>query len=411
MSVATPSPTADDGARRLDHAARLRLVARRLEGHPRAEQVLGTATELEEKVCAAAARARKSAVGSAERIALLEQAVELRVQLDSLIAFELGDALPVHQAASLPQLPQGLDERLAELLGIPLSSRTRPILESFASDWLENGRAFDEVSTSFGFVESSSLLVGEPRGALVLTHHGSILQISAPVDRHDARRFVYQSVYANDRVPAEGTLTLRESVRVGHGLKADALCTSKIRKLRAAPRSEGRGEESWRLERQTFARISRVCTPSPLLGPSPTAWGIVPPAIPPKPPPSSRRRSLLASLAEKLKGSGGGRSTIDVEILGLCLDLQRDKLEAGEPGFELDDVASFSTDRGEQCAFFHEVDGVRVVLVRPGEAPLEVRKTELGGQRIVRGAPLALLGEGGRVLAQLGSVAAVGRRR
>jgi hypothetical protein len=408
MAAAPPAPPADPTARRLDHAARLRLVAKRLEGHPRAAQVLQKATELEERVCAAAAHARRSPALSPERISLLEQAVELRLELEALVAFELGEALPMERASALGQLPAGLDDRLAELLGLPVSARTRPILESFAGDWIENGRAFDEVTTSFGFVESPTLLIAEPRGALVLTHHGSILQISAPIDHHGARRFVYQSVYANDRVPAEGTLTLRELVRAGHALRADALCTSKIRKLRVAPRSAN-DPEGWHRDRQTFARISMVCTPSPLLGPRPTAWGLMP-EVPTKTPTSSRRRGMLAELAEKLKGSTPGRSTVDVEIVGLCLDMQRDKLEAGEPAFELDDVASFATDRGEQCAVFHEVEGVRVVLVRPGEAPLEIKKADLGGQRIVRGAPLALLGAGGRVLAQLGSINAVRRR-
>lgn len=412
MAAAPPAPPAhpaDPTARRLDHAARLRLVAKRLEGHPRAVEVLKKATELEARVCAAAANARRAPALSPERITLLEQAVELRLELDSLIAFELGDALPTDRPSALGQLPAGLDARLAELLGVPVSPRTRPVLESFAGDWIENGRAFDEVTTAFGFVEAPSLLVGEPRGALVLTHHGSILQLSAPIDHHAARRFVYQSVYANDRVPAEGTLTLRELVRAGHALRADALCTSKLRKLRVAPRGDGRDDDGWRRDRQTFARISMVCTPSPLLGPRPTAWGLLP-EIPTKTPTSSRRRGMLAELAEKLKGSTPGRSTVDVEIVGLCLDLQRDRIEAGEPAFALDDVAAFGTERGEQCALFHEVEGVRLVLVRPGEAPIELRRADLGGQKIVRGAPLALLGAGGRVIAQLGGVGDVRRR-
>ncbi len=405
------SAAGSEPPQRLTDAARLRLLAKRLDGHPRAVEVLAAATDLEQRVLAMAARARKAAAGSLARIALLEQAIELRVELEALVAFELAEPLPVEREAALAQLPPGLEEKLAELLGVPIAPRTRPILESFARDWLENGRAFDEVSASFGFVEIEALSIAEGRGLLVLTHHGSILQLSAPVDRAGARRYVYQSVYANDRVPAEGTLTLREAARVGHALAAAKLCTSRIRKLRAAPRAEGHAEASWRLERQTFARISTLCAPSPLLAPSPTAWGVVASRAGAPMPPSSRRRRMLAELSAKLEGRVDGNSTIDAELLGLCLDLQRDRLEAREAAFTLDQIASFATERGEQCAVFHETEGVRVVLVRPGEAPVEIRKADLGGQKVVRGAPLALLGEGGRVLAQLGSVTSIGSRR
>lgn len=398
--------------RPLDFPLRLRALARK--DPTAAARALGLDREMQ-----AVARRAGEAQGERSRQKLLSEMIELRVQLDALVATTLGKPLPNGiQQSALDAIPMQVREQLAKLLGVPLKPEFHPVLEKKAEEWIEQGRAFDEIASEFGFVPARSLGPIEPRGALVLTYNGSLVQMSLPKDAEGNRRFIYQSIYVNS-IPSEGTLRLKDAVLVDGRMRSSAMDTSTVRKLRVATRTG----VPWERERRTFDRISTVLTPSPSLlqsVPRKTAWGVLSSFLPAMGASQleagrasaelsrlddTRRaaRVELAGLLERLASATGRRATLDVEVLGLCMHLQTLEVDRGRRAYELGDVSSCETDRGERLTF--EDGGVR--LDRPGRASRVFPLAALGDQQVIIGAPLLLLDDTGSVLTVLGDVVTI----
>lgn len=407
--MSTPMP--ESGPRPLDFPLRLRALARKDPA------VAARALTLDRELQEIARRAGGIREG-AERTRLMNEMMELRVQIDALVATTLGQPLPTGaQTSALARVPGHVREQLAKLLGVPLRPEFHPVLEKKAEEWIEQGRAFDEIAAEFGFVEATTLAAREPRGALVLTYNGSLVQMSSPKD-DGMRKFIYQSIYTNS-IPSEGGLRLTESVRVDGRMRSTAMDTSTVRKLRVATR---RGIP-WERERRTFDRISTILTPPPSLlaaVPRSTVWGVAAgflPAMGQSQLDAARRskdharideakraaRVELARLLDRLASPDKRRATLDVEVVGLCLHLQALEIERGRLGHELEDVTTIETDRGEKL-FVGENE---VRLVRPGRRDKPLPLDALGDQQIVVGAPLVLLDSTGAVIAILGDVVLV----
>ncbi|MBI2391653.1 MAG: hypothetical protein HYV09_18840 [Deltaproteobacteria bacterium] len=407
MSGSNPTPTPDSGPRPLDFPLRLRALAHK--DPAAAARALGLDRELQ-----AVARRASTTADERERRRLVLEMMELRVQFDALVATALGRPLPDgSECSALSRVPGVVREQLAKLLGVPLRPEFHPVLERKAEEWIEQGRAFDEIAGEFGFVEAKTLGVREPRGALALTYNGSLVQMSSPKDESGMRRFVYQSIYVNS-IPSEGALKLKDPVQVDGRMRSTAMDTSTIRKLRVATKKG----VPWERERRTFDRISTILTPPPALLQAVsrhTSWGVAsgyvralgPSQLGPQARDKTRlddaRRAArveLGALLDKLAGASARRDTVEVEVLGLCLHLQTLEVERGRRGYELEDVASFATDRDERLVV--EKDVLR--LERRGRTPKTFALEAIGDQQIVVGAPVLLLDETGAIVAVLGDV-------
>jgi len=396
--MSTPMP--DSGPRPLDFPLRLRALARKDPA------VAARALTLDRELQAIARRAGGAREG-AERKRLMNEMMELRVQIDALVAATLGQPLPTgSESSALASVPPHVREQLAKLLGVPFKPEFHPVLEKKAAEWIEQGRAFDEIAAEFGFVEASTLAPREPRGALLLTYNGSLVQMSSAKD-DGSRKFIYQSIYTNS-IPSEGVLRLTDTVRIDGRMRSTAMDTSTVRKLRVATR---RGVP-WDRERRTFERISTILTPPPSLlqsAPRSTVWGVATGFLPAT---SAARdhgriddarraaRVELGGMLDKLASPRNRSSTLDVEVLGLCLHLQALEIERGRHGHELADVTAIETDRGEKISIGD--DGLRIA--RPDRRDKLLPRDALGDQQIVVGAPLVLLDGEGAVIAILGDV-------
>ncbi len=417
--------------RRIERPARVEALARRLGDAPRAAEVLAVVSELSSAIRGHVVASRALPAGSSDRVAELVEAVRLRERLDWYVAHELGEADdPLRGRRALASMADKQQRLLAKLLGVPFDERSRAVLESFAAEHQEQGRLFDEIATGFGFVESVALGVREGRGCLALTHNGSLFQLSAPMDPQGGRRFVYQNIYGNQAVASEGRTTLRQPIALGRSIDAKGLHSSPIRKLRLAP-THG----DWAFAKQTFAHMTAALGTSPLLGLSDdasepsangpatrrdTAWGAISrwfsgrPAEPRDAAPRSRAtsapraarsisrsRAELRVLSEQLR-AGVRAATLDVEIVGLCLHLQSERTRAGEPSLAVELLGGLDTEHGERLVLDPATGKLRID--RPGIAPIELDALRVGEQRIVRGAPLALLDRAGEVALLLGPI-------
>lgn len=403
-----------DTPRSIDFPLRLRALA--LKDASVAARALALDRELQ-----IVARRASTSKSDGERKRLVADMMELRIQIDALIATTLGQPLPTGaEGSALARVPDHVRSQLAKLLGVPLRAEFYPVLDRKAEEWIEQGRAFDEIAAEFGFEPADSLAMRDPRGALALTYNGSLVQVSAPKDEGGTRRFIYQSIYVNS-IPSEGTLKLKEPVAIDGRMRSSAMDTSTVRKLRVATR---RGVP-WERERRTFDRISTILTPAPSVLqaiPRHTLWGAASSFVPAMGASQldqarlaregvrldeARRaaRMELAAMLEKLASPNKRRATLDVEVLGLCLHLQALEIERGRKGHELADVTSVETDRGERL-----VIGDDVRVVRPGRHDKTMTRAALGEQQIVIGAPLVLLDDEGSVVAILGDVTLVTAR-
>lgn len=401
-------------ARRLERPLRLVWLERRLSGRPGADEALLRARELDQRIQAAADEARRGDLGVSSRGALVRELTRLRLELDELVASVLGEP-PIPTTGALVRMSPELRVRLAELLGVSLSPEHYPLLELKACEYMEQGEAFDRVAADFGFVEAESLGVAEPRGALVLTHNGSLLQMSAPIGGSDrtSRRFVYQNIYGGT-MPAEGTLELVRPARLEHKVRTKHMETSPVRKLRLAPRAKA----PWERQRETFRSVSLALTASSrrAMG-GHTVWGASPAAHP-----SFVARSVelaradhhampaRAELREHLLRLADPQAppadpAVEADVIGLCMHLQRMRMEAGEAGHALADLEAFVTDRNERCVVGRRPAALR--LLRSGHAPVTLQNANIGEQRVVRGAPVALIDGQGALAAVLGDVVTV----
>ena len=426
-------------ARRLDVPLRIEALKARLVGKPEAQRVLERATAIEERVQELTARAREAASSGTASIAT-EVAV-LRLELSVLLADALGEEAQAERANALRSLDPSMRHHLAALLNVPADDRHHALLEVKAAEYLEQGRAFDDVAEQFGFVEATSLDVDEPRGALVLTYNGSLLQLSAPGadGQRLARRHVYESIYGNTSIPSRGTLSLAASIRVGERVRTTVLNTSPVRRLRIATRPE-----EWDRDRQVVKRITMTFSsrapsmggpgpqrprPAPAAEPEPpfrTIWGakgawfptVVVPLVEAEREKraTTEERSELAGLVRRLADPSrpAPDAADEAKIVGLVLFLQQSRIDVGERGYGLPELTSFVTERGERCIVERESDkkdatGV-VVLERPGASPVRFAGGNLGAQRVVVGAPIVIIHANGAIGAVLGDVAQVDAR-
>lgn len=435
-------------ARRLDVPLRIEALKARLAGKPEGQRVLERATAIEQRVQELTARAREAGTSGSASIAT-EVAV-LRLELSVLLADALGEEPQAERAQALRALDPSMRHHLAALLNVPADDRHHALLEVKAAEYIEQARAFDEVAEQFGFTEATSLDIDEPRGALVLTYNGSLLQLSAPgADQQRlARRHVYESIYGNTSIPSRGTLSLAAPIRVGERVRTTVLNTSPVRRLRIATRPE-----EWDRDRQVVKRITMTFSsraPSLSMGsqgaanvaaaqgarpqagaqpvpvqepPFRTVWGakgawfptVVVPLVEAEREKraTTEERSELASLVHRLADPSkpAPDASDEAKIVGLVLFLQQSRVDLGEKSYGLGDLTGFATERGERCVI--ERDAAKrdvppvLVLERPGAEPVRFAGAGLGAQRVVVGAPVVIIHPNGAIAAVLGDVARV----
>ncbi len=436
-------------ARRLDVPLRIEALKARLAGKPEGQRVLERATAIEQRVQELTARAREAGTSGSASIAT-EVAV-LRLELSVLLADALGEEPQAERAQALRALDPSMRHHLAALLNVPADDRHHALLEVKAAEYIEQARAFDDVAEQFGFTEATSLDIDEPRGALVLTYNGSLLQLSAPgADQQRlARRHVYESIYGNTSIPSRGTLSLAAPIRVGERVRTTVLNTSPVRRLRIATRPE-----EWEQDRQVLKRITMTFSSrAPSLSmsaqiganaegqgaarvaarrqeaqepPFRTVWGakgawfptVVVPLVEAEREKraTTEERSELAGLVHRLADPSkpAPDASDEAKIVGLVLFLQQSRVDTGEKSYGLGELASFSTERGERCLVERASDKKDVVpvlvLERPGAEPVRFAGAGLGAQRVVSGAPVVLIHPNGAIAAVLGDVARVETR-
>lgn len=431
-------------ARRLEVPLRIEALKQKLAGKPEAQRVLDRAMAIEQRVQELTARAREA--GSQGSSSYATEVAVLRLELSALLAEALGEEVQVERANALRALDPSMRHHLAALLNVPADDRHHALLEVKAAEYLEQARAFDEVAEQFGFNEATSLEIDEPRGALVLTYNGSMLQLSAPgVDGAKlARRHVYESIYGNRSIPSRGTLCLAAPIRVGERVRTTVLNTSPVRRLRIATRPE-----EWDRDRQVLKRITMTFSSrapglmSPPEGgrraadvergraPEPdaqfrTIWGakgawfptVVVPLVEAEREKraTTEERSELAMLVRRLADPSrpAPDASDEAKIMGLVIFLQQSRVDAGERAYALEDIRSFFTDRGEICRM--ERDGDKkdgssvIVLERSGAAPVRFQGASLGAQRAAVGAPVVIIHPNGAIAAVLADIARIEAR-
>ena len=407
----TPTPQPNNKVHRIDLPLRLQALGTRLAGQPDAEGVMQRAVDLDRRTRDIAHRVGQQGLPSEQRAQLNLELASLQLEFDCLVAEALGEPRPEERArGALAQLSPEMRQHLAHLLRVSTEPQFYPLLELKAAEYIEQGRAFDQCASQFGFLDGLLLGPVEPRGALLLTHNGSLVQLSAPgVDQDPrARRFVYQNIYGGP-APTEGSLKLTHPVRLGEPLRSSRMATSPVRKLRLAVRPE-----SWDRERETFRHVSvtlmRMRAPEP--SQAKTMWGSSEAFVPSvnaksvqlqrmeeaAKAPRAELRELVLRLADPSLGPCD--AVHEAQILGLIIHLQSMQAELHDGGFKLDKVTAFVTDRGERCVCRQG----HVSLERSGRPAVDLPSAHIGAQTLVRGAPVALLDTSGDIAAVLGDV-------
>jgi hypothetical protein len=430
------------GARRLEVPLRIEALKKRLAGNPDAQRVLDRATAIEQRVQELTARAREA--GSQGSSSYATEVAVLRLELSAVLADALGDEAHVERANALRALDPSMRHHLAALLNVPADDRHHALLEVKAAEYLEQARAFDDVAEQFGFTEATGLEIDEPRGALVLTYNGSLLQLSAPgVDGAKlARRHVYESIYGNRSIPSRGTLSLAAPIRTGERVRTTVLNTSPVRRLRIATRPE-----EWDRDRQVLKRITMTFSSrTPGLAaeagraaleagrarpvepeqPFRTIWGakgawfptVVVPLVEAEREKraNNEERNELAALVRRLADPSrpAPDAADEAKIMGLVLFLQQSRVDLGERAFGLDEIRSFFTERGEVCEVERDAEKkdapTVLVLQRPGAAAVRFKGAGLGAQRLAAGAPVVIIHPNGAIAAVLGDIARIDAR-
>ena len=97
---------------------------------------------------------------------------------------------------SLSEIIQNQVKLIAKTSGMPISDET---YESLASAWVEKKDRFEDVIAENSLEEVTYYSLDEPKGALVLTYSGSLLNIGPLVD--GKRRVEYSSIGLRTDVP------------------------------------------------------------------------------------------------------------------------------------------------------------------------------------------------------------------
>lgn len=426
-------------ARRLDVPLRIEALRQKLAGKPEAQRILDRAMAIEQRVQELTARAREA--GSKGSSSFATEVAVLRLELSALLEEALGEEAQAERVNALRSLDPSMRHHLAALLNVPADDKHHALLEVKAAEYLEQARAFDEVAEQFGFTEATGLEIDEPRGALVLTYNGSLLQLSAPgVDGAKlARRHVYESIYGNRSIPQRGTLSLAAPIRVGERVRTTVLNTSPVRRMRIATRPE-----EWDRDRQVLKRITMTFSsraPGIVASAEAARAGSAPPRTrEPEPDPPFRtiwgakgawfptvvvplveaerekratteERAELAALVRRLADPSrpAPDAADEAKIMGLVIFLQQSRADVGERAYALDEMSAFSTERGEVCKIERDGKDAAPVLVleRPGASPVRFQGATLGAQRAASGAPVVLIHPNGSIAAVLGDVARI----
>ena len=118
-------------------------------------------------------------------------------------------------------------------------------------------------------------------------------------------------------------------------------------------------------------------------------------------------RAELRALLAKLIDAGGERDhTLEAEILGQVVYLQRLAIERGEIGVPPDEVKRFETENNDVVTTM--TGGL--AIGKTGDRPNPVHGAGFGTQSIVRGAPVAVMGADAGLFAVLGNVRSYVRR-
>ncbi|MFO0547052.1 MAG: hypothetical protein U0271_01625 [Polyangiaceae bacterium] len=468
---------------------RVQALAKRLARHPNGTRLLEYAKVLDGWIHEWARYGARKDLRAEERGRALAMLSAMRRDFNALLTeAEAYDPEPKgrHNAFGTALDELGPEEKLAlaQILGLPFEPAYRPLFEVKAAEYLEQDQLWNEITEDGGFVDAPLLGEQEARSAVVLTYSGSLLLVSAPIEKNFRRRYVYQSIYAG-HLPTEGTLGLLDPIRKNRPVAGTRIKTSPVRKLRVSRLTVA----AWDEQRQTFQRLhftlNGAATP-PGFGPrgAPPPYvpgpGPLPPLVnveaekpaPPRPrnpnavtrldgtpsivqapedrgglpndtvvdppprsqpvperesssPPSSRipsvfvqvlhherqrdhvkkleeaARAELRTLLSRLVDLAGDRDhTLEAEILGQVMHLQRLAIERGEMSVAPGELSRLQTENDDTCAVVPE----GLAVGRVGAPTTRLPGGNFGDQTIVRSAPIAVLSVDASLFAVLGNV-------
>jgi hypothetical protein len=215
-----------------------------------------------------------------ERMRAIGMLSSMRADFNALVAEARGASRGDAASHDLGTALDGLDpagvQAIGQALGLPLEPRYRPLFEVKAALYVEQDELWDDISERAGFFPANGIKPEEVRSVLVLTYTGSLLLLSPPYEKKIRRKYIYQSIYANN-LPAEGNLALLNPIHKHGPVRATRFTTSAVRKLGASP------EQRWDEHRATFVRLHRT------LGSAHTPHGIA-----------------VAALGSAARAAGGG---------------------------------------------------------------------------------------------------------
>lgn len=266
---------------------RVQALKKRLAHHPNGERMFEYASTLDGWMHEWARYAARKDLAKEERSRALMMLSSMRRDFNALLTE--ADVYDTDPRPKRSQFGTALDElgedekaALQQILGVPLEKQYRALFEVKAAEYLEQDALWNEITEEGGFVDTTTLLSDEPKNAVVLTYSGSLLLVSAPIEKKNFRRkYVYQSIYAG-HLPTEGTLGLLEPIRKNRPIAGTRIKTSPVRKIRISRESS----PEWDRHRETFFRLQKTlndaATPSPFVIVPPTQDGDAPHGPPPE---------------------------------------------------------------------------------------------------------------------------------
>ncbi len=254
---------------------RVQALKKRLALHPNGERMFEYVSTLDGWIHEWARYASRKDLARDERSRALSMLASMRRDFNAVLAE--ADAYDPEPRSKPSQFGTALDElgeeeklALAQILGVPFERQYRALFEVKAAEYLEQDALWNEITEDGGFVDTTTLIADEPKSAVVLTYSGSLLLVSAPIERKNFRRkYVYQSIYAG-HLPTEGTLGLLEPIRKNHPVAGTRIKTSPVRKIRVSRETS----PAWDQHRETFFRLHRTLNDAA----TPSAFVVAPPA-------------------------------------------------------------------------------------------------------------------------------------
>jgi len=433
---------------------RVQALAKRLASHPNGARLSEYANTLDGWIHEWARYASRKDLPEDERMRALGMLGSMRRDFNALLAeadtYGPPRARPTNFGTALDELGEAEKVALSQILGLPFAPQYRALFEVKAAEYLEQDELWNSITEEGGFVATSSMAEDAVRSAVVLTYSGSLLLVSAPTENKNfRRRYVYQSIYAG-QLPTEGNIGLLEPIRPNLPVSGTRIKTSPVRKLRVSRD----GHPVWDQHRETFLKLYRTmngaATPHHLMIAPPEASKTVrdgtplevsatrpdPPRASERPPTSARKqpkrggsgdripsvfvqvlhterqresvkkmedaaRAELRTLLARLIDTVSERDhTLEAEIIGQVMYLQRLGIERGELGVMPQDLVRLDTDNNDLCT----AASGGLALGKLGQRSSTIAGAHLGSQTIVRGAPLAILAKDSNLYAVLGNV-------